>query len=147
MFRGNLPAKIDAQGRIKIPSAHRKTLDMNYGEQVYVTSVTGQNVLVYPMHEWEDMEARLLEPPKLLPGKLKFLRNTSYYGQVAKVDRQSRILVPARLREAAGVNAREVDVMGQLNYLEIWNRERFQEVLEKDPYTEVDALALAEIGI
>jgi MraZ protein len=147
MFRGNLPAKIDEQGRIKIPSAHRQILDMNYGEQVYVTSVTGYNVLIYPMHEWEDMEAKLLEPPKLLPGKLKFLRNTSYYGQVGKVDRQSRILIPVRLREAAEIDAREVDVMGQLNYLEIWNRERFQEVLKKDPYTEVDALALAEIGI
>ena len=147
MFRGNLPAKIDAQGRIKIPSTHRKTLEMNYGDEVYVTSVTGQNVLVYPMHEWEKLEAKLLEPPKMLPGKVKFLRNTSYYGQVAKLDRQSRVLIQPHLREAAAIDGQEVDVMGQLNYLEIWNRSRFQGVLQEDPYTDVDAMALAEIGI
>ncbi len=112
-----------------------------------MTSVTGQNVLIYPLHEWEKLEAKLLEPPKMLPGKVKFLRNTSYYGQLARVDRQGRVLIQPHLREAARVEKEEVDVMGQLNYLEVWNRSRFEKILESDPYTDDDSISLAEIGI
>lgn len=147
MFRGNFPAKIDAQGRIKIPSVHRKILMATYGMEVFVTSVTGENVLIYPMPEWEKLEARMIEPPKMLPGKLKFLRNTSYFGQMAKADRQGRVLIPPHLRETAAVERVEVDVIGQLNSLEVWNRSRFQKVLASDPYTDQDSVSLADIGI
>ncbi len=147
MFRGNFPAKLDAQGRIKIPTAHRKILDETHGPEVYVTSFNGESVRIYPMHEWEKIEAKLLEPPKMLPGKVKLLRNTSYYGQVAAMDKQGRILIQPHLRDKAGVDGQEVAVMGQLNYLEVWNKEHFERVLESDPYTDKDAQALAELGI
>jgi MraZ protein len=114
---------------------------------VFVTSVTGQNVLIYPLPEWEKVEARLLEPPKMHPGKVKFLRNTSYYGQLARVDRQGRVLVQPHLRDSARVEREAVDVMGQLNYLEVWNRSRFEKILENDPYTDDDSISLAEIGV
>lgn len=147
MLRGNFPAKIDAQGRIKIPTAHRKILEENYGPELYVTSITGNNVLIYPMHEWEKIEAKLLEPPKMLPGKVKFLRNTSYYGQVSTMDSQGRVSIQPHLRASAGVEGEEVAVMGQLHNLEVWNRKRFEEILTSDPFDDTDASALADLGI
>ena len=80
MFRGNFPTKVDTQGRIKIPVAYRRLIDEEFGVELYVPSTTGENVLVYPLSEWEQVEAKLLEPPKMRPEKLKFLRNTNYYG-------------------------------------------------------------------
>ncbi|MBI4445181.1 MAG: division/cell wall cluster transcriptional repressor MraZ [Acidobacteria bacterium] len=146
MFRGNFPATVDPQGRIKIPTAHRKILEEQYGPDLYVTSITGENALIYPLDEWEQIEQRLLEPPKMLPGKTKFLRNASYYGQVASMDKQGRVMIPPHLREAAQIEG-EVAVMGYLNYLQVWNKERFQNLLRSDPYTDKDASALADLGI
>ena len=146
MLRGNFTAKLDAQGRVKIPTAHRKLIQEEYGFDLYVTSVTGENLLIYPMREWEDIEARLLEPPKMLPEKVKFLRHTNYYGQVASMDKQGRVSIPAHLREAAQIEG-TVAVMGYLTYLQVWNRERFEELLKSDPYTDKDAAALADLGI
>ena len=146
MFRGNFPARIDAQGRIKVPTAHRKLIGEKYGPELYVTSITGQNVLIYPMSEWEEIESKLLEPPKLLPEKVKFLRNTNYYGQVSKMDRQGRVVVQGHLREAAQIEG-EVAVMGYLTYLQVWNSERFGEILQSEPYTDRDATVLAELGL
>ncbi len=146
MFRGNFPAKMDAQGRIKVPTAHRRTLD-DYGPEVYVTSLDGSSVRIYPLEEWEKIEAKMLEPPKMLPGKVKFLRNTSYYGQLSTRDKQGRISVQPHLRSKAEVEREEVAVIGQLNFLEVWNRGRFESQLETDPFTERDAQALAELGI
>lgn len=146
VLRGNSPAKIDAQGRVKIPTAHRKILAEEFGSEVFVTSVDGKKVLIYPLQEWEKIEAKLMEPPKMLPEKQKFLRNTSYYGQVATVDKQGRVLIQPHLREAAGIDG-EVAVIGYLKYLEVWNRDKFQAQLESDPYTNQDAMALADLGI
>ena len=146
MFRGNFPAKLDAQGRIKIPTAHRKILEQTYGHELYVTSLTGENVLIYPMEEWKQLEQHLLQPPKMRPEKVKFLRNTNYYGQVARMDRQGRVVIQPHLRETARIDG-ELAVMGYLNYLQVWNQERFQELLQSDPYTEKDAAALADLGI
>lgn len=146
MFRGNFPTKLDAQGRIKIPTTHRKILAQIYGPELYVTSVTAENVLIYPMEEWEQLEQKLLEPPKMRPEKVKFLRNTNFYGQVTSMDRQGRVLIQPHLREAAQIDG-EVAVMGCLNYLQVWNQNRFQSLLQSDPYTEKDASALADLGI
>jgi len=146
MLRGNFTAKLDAQGRVKIPTAHRKLIQEEYGFDLYVTSITGENLLIYPMREWEDIEARLLEPPKMLPEKVKFLRHTNYYGQVASMDKQGRVSVPAHLRQAAQIDG-EVAVMGYLTYLQVWNRDRFEELLKSDPYADRDATALADLGI
>ena len=43
--------------------------------------------------------------------------------------------------------AGEVAVIGQQDYLAVWNNERFVKRLEHDPFTEADAHALSELGI
>ncbi len=146
MFRGNFPTKIDAQGRIKIPAAYRRIFEEKYGAELYVTSTTGQYALIYPLSEWEQIESKLLEPPKMLPEKIKFQRNTSYYGQMVSMDKQGRVLIPPRLRKRAEIT-NGVAVMGSLTYLQLWNRKRFESLLEDDPYTREDEIALAELGL
>ena len=146
MLRGNFPTKLDTQGRIKIPTAHRKLILEQYGPELYVTSLTGENLLIYPMSEWEAIETKLLEPPKMLPEKVKFLRHTNYYGQLSTMDSQGRVLIQTHLREAAEIDG-EVAVMGYLTYLQVWNLKRFQKLLKSAPYTDKDATALAELGI
>ena len=94
----------------------------------------------------EEIEGRLLQPPKMVPEKVKFLRNANYYGQVSSMDKQGRVLIPPLLRETADIDG-DVAVMGYLNYLQVWNRDRFQRLLESDPYTDRDAAVLAELGI
>jgi len=146
MLRGNLPATIDEKGRIKVPADFRKFIEEKYGVDMYVTSLTGNNVLIYPLSEWEEIEAKLLAPPKMKPEKVKFLRNTNYYGQLTQMDKQGRVLIHPRLRAAAGMSG-EVNVMGNLTYLEVWNNERFARLLQSDPYTDKDAETLSNFGI
>jgi hypothetical protein len=43
--------------------------------------------------------------------------------------------------------AGEVDVLGQYDYLDVWNHERFIAKMQREPYTDDDARALAEFGI
>ena len=146
MLRGNYAAKIDDKGRLKIPNAFRALVEGQHGKEVFVTSLTGDYVRIYPMPVWMTLEEKLGTIPSSSPARLKFLDRVNYYGQVAEFDVQGRVLIHPRLRESAGM-AGEVDVLGQYEWLDVWNHERFVSKLQREPYTDDDARALAEFGI
>ena len=62
------------------------------------------------------------------------------------MDGQGRILIHPLLREKAGTHG-EVAVLGQQDFLEVWNRESFEQRLESDPLTDADLVILADLGI
>src|SRR5438132_10087189 len=101
MLRGNAPATIDEKGRLKIPSIFRADIDESWGSDFYVTSLSGESVLVYPLPVWQEIEERLAKLPSLNPTKKKFLDRTNYYGQLTSTDKSGRILVPPLFRESA----------------------------------------------
>lgn len=146
MLRGSYPARIDDKGRLKLPTAFKAQVEQQHGAELYVTSVAGDCVRLYPMPVWLGVEERLSRMPSTHPAKLKFLDRVSFYGQVTEFDGQGRVLIPGRLREAAAMTG-EVDVLGQMEYLEVWNHDRFLSKLQRDPYTDDDARALADFGI
>ena len=146
MFRGNAPATIDGKGRLKVPNAFRSQLESKYGRELFLTSLTGEYVRIYPMPVWLDIEQKLAEVPSTHPSKLRFLDRVNYFGQAGELDTQGRILIPVRLRDAATMSG-DVDVLGQFNYLDVWNHERFLTKLQREPYTDDDARALSEFGI
>lgn len=145
MLRGNYTARIDSKGRLKVPTPFRRTVE-EHGKEVYITSLTGESVRIYPFHEWQAIEQRLALLPTMDPARRKFLDRTNYYGQQAAIDAQGRVLIHPLLRKSAGVMG-EVAVLGYLTYLEVWELERFQQRLMSDPYTEEDEAAMARLGI
>lgn len=146
MLRGNYPATVDGKGRLKIPTAFKTFLDENYGPDFYATSFDGQSVRVYPFSVWREIEDKLAALPSMNKAKKKFLDRANYWGQAARMDGQGRILIPALLRESAAMRG-EVAVIGYLNYLDVWNMERFREHMERNPLTEDDEQTLSNLGI
>ena len=146
MFRGNAPARIDDKGRLKVPNAFRSLLESRYGRELFLTSITGEYVRIYPMPVWIEIEQKLGEMPSTHPSKLRFLDRVNYFGQAAELDVQGRVIIPLRLRDAATM-AGDVDVVGQYNYLDVWNHDRFLTKLQREPYTDDDARALSGFGI
>jgi MraZ protein len=98
------------------------------------------------MPVWLDVEQKLAEMPTTHPSRLRFLDRVNYFGQSAELDVQGRVLIPVRLRDAATMSG-DVDVLGQVNYLDVWNHDRFLTRLQREQYTDDDARALAEFGI
>ena len=146
MLRGNHPAKIDDKGRIKLPASFRALIEDAHGTGLYITSLTGESVRVYPMPVWRALEARLEKMPSTHPARVKFLARTSYYGQAVEFDAQGRVIIPWQLRDVAGMTG-DVDVLGQIDYLDVWNHERFVAKLKAEPFSDDDARALSEFGI
>ena len=113
MFRGNAPARIDEKGRLKVPNAFRTAIETKYGRALFITSLTGEYMRIYPMPVWLEIEEKLGATPSTNPARLRFLDRVNYFGQDAEFDTQGRVLVPFRLRESASMTG-DVDVLGQL---------------------------------
>ena len=146
MLRGNYPTRIDSKGRLKVPTAFRRYLEEKHGSAVYLTSLSGGCVRIYPMPEWEAIEQRLSLLPSMDPARRQFLDRTNYYGQQSAMDSQGRVLIHPLLRKSAAVVG-DVVVLGYLSYLEVWELDKFQQRLLSDPYTEEDETAIAGLGI
>jgi MraZ protein len=146
VLRGNYAAKIDDKARLKIPNAFRSLIEKAHGGEVFVTSLTGESVRIYPMPIWLALEERLASAPSTLPARNRFLDRVNYFGQTAEIDTQGRVLIHQRLRESAGMSG-EVDVLGAVDRLDVWNHDRLVAKMLSDPYTDDDATALSEFGI
>jgi len=146
VFRGHEQARIDDKGRLKVPNVFRSLLENKYGRELFLTSLSGEYVRLYPMPVWLDIEEKLGKMPSTNPSRLRFLDRVNFFGQAVELDTQGRVLIPARLRETAAI-AGDVDVLGQYNYLDTWNHDRLQAKLQRDPYTDDDAKVLSGFGI
>lgn len=146
MFRGNHPTRVDEKGRLKIPAEFKRRIDEGYGTQFYITSVDGKVAQVYPLQEWEKVEQKLAAIPNMNPAKKKFLDRVNYYGQMAEMDTQGRLLLPQILREEARTLG-DVVVFGMQTYLEVANHEAFKQNMELNPLTAEDEQALASFGL
>lgn len=124
----------------------RGVMQDQHGPDVFVTSVTGDSVRIYPMPVWLEVERKLTAMPANHPARLKFLDRVNYFGQAGELDGQGRVVIPAHLRERAAIVG-DVRVFGRIEYLEVWNEEQFQKRLDQDPWTDDDGLKLAEHGI
>jgi MraZ protein len=146
MLRGSSLAKLDEKGRLKLPASFRGVLDPKFGSDYFVTSLRGDSVRIYPMDVWLRVEERLARASSLNPSVMRFKNAVNYYGQSTPMDSQGRILIHPLLRERADVRG-EVVVLGQQDFLEIWNRAAFEERLHSDPLTDADLGALSDLGI
>ena len=146
MFRGSAAAGVDDKGRLKVPKSFRSLLESKHGRELFLTSLSGEYVRIYPMPVWLEIEQKLGEMPSTHPSRVRFLDRINYFGQVGELDARGRVLIPPRLREAATM-AGVVDVLGQFNCLDVWNHERFVTKLQRELYTDEDARALSEFGI
>lgn len=132
MFRGSYPARIDDKGRLKVPSDFRALIEQSFGRTVFVTSLKGDHVWIYPMPAWDELERKLGAIGALRdPMAQRFLRLANYYGQTAEIDNQGRILIHPRLRKAAEMNG-EVDVVGNVDHLQVWNSDSMAAKVEQD---------------
>jgi len=134
-FRGSYGVKIDDRGRIKIPSKYLTILEEQFGSEVYLTSINGDQVLFYPLKVWEVIEQRL-EKTQIRNQTLEdFIRLTSFWGAETEIDPRGRLLIPPDLREKSGLSD-DVLVLGQIDHMVIWNREMFVNKYVNKPFSD-----------
>lgn len=146
MLRGNYTTRVDEKGRLKIPTHFRRRLEEKYDSTVYVTSLTGESVQIFPLGEWEKIEQKLALLPANEAARRIYLTRMNFFGQEAEIDNQGRILIHPLLRQKTETYG-DVAVIGALTFLDVWNRERIEQYLLQNPFTAEHEAMLARLGI
>ena len=141
MFMGEYNHTIDAKGRLIVPSKFREQL----GNEFVVTKGLDGCLFVYSNEEWQLIEERFREKPLTSKDARKFMRFFFAGATSCEVDKQGRILIPANLREYAGID-KDVVSVGVLSRVEIWSKDRW---MDNGDYDDMDEIAepMAELGL
>ena len=127
-FRGSYVLKVDDRGRIKVPSQYLSILTEQYGQELYVTSVNGDRVYLYPLKIWEGIEQSIEKMKVRSPEVQEYISRTSFWGNESEVDGRGRILIPPELRKKSQLNGNtNLRIFGEINYMVVWNEELFKE--------------------
>lgn len=123
-FLGRYEFQMDEKGRVSLPSAFRREVD---GDRFVLLQWRAPALTLFPMESWAATQERLLT----------FRRNQpEAYGDVLAItssavevspDKQGRILIPAWLQEAAGLDGKVLFV-GNIDRVELWQPGEFDKV-------------------
>lgn len=125
MFKGINPINLDAKGRIALPAKYRERLLESCNGNLVVTidptnSVKEPCLLLYPLPEWETIQAKIDALSSFNPASRKVQRLLVGHADDVVMDASGRILLPLALRDFCRMEKRIV-LIGQGKKFEIWD--------------------------
>jgi MraZ protein len=137
-FIGTHLQTVDPKGRIVLPSRFKRLLTAADHDTMVLTTGRERCLLLYPLGEW----ARLAEAlDRLAPGEAKrdAIRTISDNTTEIELDANGRLTVPREFLDKVGIE-REVALVGQLRYIEVWARAAYEQGSEHRAQTSSDIL-------
>lgn len=136
MFRGHSQRSVDPKGRLMLPPEFREELAADNGESRFMLAKFDNCVVGYPMHEWEQIEAKFSQIKNPNRKVRDFMRFFIGGAQEVGLDKQGRVLIPPSLRTYAGLD-KDVVLVGVGFKFEIWDRGRFDDEIEAQDFDDV----------
>ena len=139
-FAGSEQHALDHKGRLIVPARFRERL----GPQFVLTIAHPDPCLaLYPTATWIEFCGRLEAVPVKDERYRRYVRYLFAHSEETACDAQGRVVVPARLREYAGIE-RNVVSIGLLTRIEIWAKDRYD--FQRPPEGEVPNF-MSELGL
>jgi len=140
-FSGKYYYTIDPKGRIIIPAPFREIISSNYNPKLYIVNAAFDKCLhIYPQEEWNRLEEKVRQLPKMQEEVRFFMRRVIASAQETEIDKQGRILIPAAHREDAGLRS-DIVIVGQIEKVELWDRKEWDAVVDT---SKIDKKAVEE---
>jgi len=126
MFRGHYEHTIDAKGRTSLPARFRHLLRAVDLPLVVTPALVDRCLDVYPLPAWEQFEEKVAQLPKWDRDTVLLRRRYVSAAVECELDGHGRLLVPAHLREHAGLS-KHVLWAGVGTTMELWSRRRWSD--------------------
>ena len=148
LFAGTLNVKVDEKGRLKLPALLKTRLEDRYKDEkaYFVTSLNGDRAFILPFSEYRRIMEIVAQRPQFDELKTKFVNAFNFWGAEATLYDQGRMLVPSKLREAAGL-AGDVTLVAHPRWVEVHNAGRYEAEVKGNPFQQADYKGLSEWGI
>lgn len=139
-FLGEYECKVDAKGRMRLPSQLMRQLDGLAQDGFVMNRGFEKCLTLYPKAEWDRITKELSQLNQYVKKNRAFVRYFLRGATELTIDSSDRILLKKALKEYAGVN-KDVVIAGYFNKIEIWAAEEYGDLLEDEP---MDFANLAE---
>lgn len=137
-FIGTYECKIDAKGRLLLPSALKKQLTSILGEGLVLKRSVFQNCIeLYPMQEWNAMMSKINSLNRFKKKNNDFIRKFTAGVKLVEVDANSRFLIPKDLLQFANIK-KEIVLSSSVNIIEIWDKQNYETAINSvDDFAEL----------
>jgi len=131
-FIGEFDCKLDAKGRLMLPSGLRKQLSPDANESFVVNRGFEQCLVLYPKNDWDRISAEVNQLNQYVKKNRDFIRYFYRGATELSLDGTGRILLPKRLQEY-GVLEKEVVLFAYSDRIEIWDKAAYEGLLTDEP--------------
>lgn len=139
-LHGEYELKMDAKGRLMIPTALKKQLPEADKDSFFINRGFEKCCVLYPAKEWKIIATEIDKLSDYIQKERTFKRYFLRGASKLEMDAASRILIPKPLQEFANLQG-ELVLLAYGNKIEIWNKAEYDKMLSEEPS---DFSALAE---
>ncbi|MBL6657445.1 MAG: division/cell wall cluster transcriptional repressor MraZ [Flavobacteriales bacterium] len=142
---GTYECKIDAKGRLMLPSVLKKQLAPVIAEGfVLKRSVFSSCLEIHPVSEWNVLMGEVNKLNRFVKKNNDFIRLFTAGVKMLEVDSNARLQVPKDLISFASIS-KNIVLSCSLNMIEIWDKDQYEQVL-KDATSDFADLAEEVMG-
>lgn len=129
---GEYECKIDAKGRMRMPSGLIAQLGEGEALSLVINRGFEQCLMLYPEPVWERITNEINQLNLYNKKNRNFVRYFYRGAQKVSMDSADRILVSKRLLEYAGID-KEVVLSAYNDRIEIWAADQYEALLDEEP--------------
>ncbi len=127
---GTYECKIDAKGRLMVPSSLKKQLSASLQEGFILKRSVFQPCLeLFPMSEWNAVMSKVNTLNKFVKKNNDFIRRFTAGVKVVEIDSLGRLLVPKDLLVFADLK-KDVVLSSAINIIEIWDKDSYEKAID-----------------
>lgn len=129
---GEFDCKLDAKGRLSVPSSLKKQLPDVERDGLIVSRGFEQNLIIYPKKVWEGIIAEMMKLNMYVPENRDFVRKFQRGATELSLDAAGRVLLPKSLTDFANIGS-EVVLACQLDKVEVWDKKAYDSLFDESP--------------
>jgi len=137
-FIGTEIYSLDSKGRVSLPSKMRKEISPEANETFILTTGFENCIMAFPYNFWKPYEERIRKINIFEEEARLFRRYFGGGGDEVKLDSQQRISIPKKFIEELNLKSK-VTIVGQFDYIEIWDPEEYKNYMKNAPMSYADA--------
>lgn len=130
-YTGQYDCKIDAKGRLKLPSGLLRQLPENQSGKFVINKGLDNNLDLYTEAAWDKITQKLEQLNKFNSRQREFLRAFYKNAVHIEMDGSERVLIPKKAADLIGLKDEAV-IMCYGSSIEIWSKEAYEATVNVD---------------
>ena len=126
---GTYECKVDAKGRLLLPTSLKKQLGSLEEGFVLKRSVFQPCLELFPMSEWNKMMLKINKLNRFVKKNNDFIRRFTAGVKMVDIDATGRLLIPKDLVVFATIE-KDIVLNSAINIIEIWDKDKYENAIE-----------------